>query len=57
MRKMLFFDAINVDGPKKKLIEFNNESNVYNEKELQTLDSLLELIKNKPLYHSSKVSK
>jgi PUL domain len=25
--------------------------------ELQTLDSLLELIKNKPFYHSSKVSK
>lgn len=23
MKKMLFFDAIQVDGPKKKIVEFN----------------------------------
>ena len=57
MKKFLFFDAINVDGPKKKLLEFNQESNTLNEQDLTLLDSLLELIKNKQFYHSSKVSK
>lgn len=31
MKKFLFFDAINVDGPKKKLLEFNQESGTLNE--------------------------
>lgn len=57
MKKMLFFDQINVDGPKKKILEFNSELNILNEAELVVLDSLLELIKNKAFYHSSKCSK
>ena len=31
MKKYLFFYAINVDGPKKKLMEFNQELSVLNE--------------------------
>jgi hypothetical protein len=54
---MFFFDSINVDGPKKKLIEFNNELKILDEKEITLLDSLCELIKRKEMYHSSKVSK
>lgn len=57
MKKILFFDQINVDGPKKKLLEFNNELNILTPNELNLLESLLELLKNKPMYHSSKVSK
>lgn len=57
MKKMLFFDAISLDGPKKKLLEFNSELNIFNESELKVLDSMVELIKNKAFYHSSKVSK
>jgi hypothetical protein len=58
MKKYLFFDAINVDGPKKKLLEFNQElGGILSEQDLTLLDSLLELIKNKAFYHSSKVSK
>ena len=48
MKKYLFFDAINVDAPKKKLLEFNQElGGVLNEQDLTLLDSLLDLIKNK----------
>ena len=54
---MLFFDSIAVEGPQKKLIEFNDELKILNENEVKILDSLLELIKNKAFYHSSKVSK
>jgi predicted RNA-binding protein with PIN domain len=57
MKKYLFFDAINVDGPKKKILEFNAQLNVLTATELETLDSFLELLKNKSYYHSSKVSK
>lgn len=54
---MFYFDSINVDGPKKKLLEFNHEHQILDEKEVQLLDSLMELIKKKEMYHSSKLSK
>ena len=57
MKKFLFFDPINVEGPKKKVLEFNQELNLLNEAELVLLDSFLDLIKNKQFYHSSKLSK
>jgi hypothetical protein len=57
MKKHLFFDQINVDGPKKKLLEFNNEINLLNENELKILDDLLDMLKNKQFYHSSKLHK
>lgn len=57
MKTLLFFDAINIENPKKKLLEFNSELNVLSDNELTILDSLLELIKNKAFYHSTKVSK
>lgn len=57
MKKYLFFDAVNVDNPKKKFIEFNTELSILNPHEMELFDSFLELIKNKAFYHSSKVSK
>jgi phospholipase A-2-activating protein len=57
MKKYLFFDAVNVDNPKKKFVEFNQELNILNAHEMELFDSFLELIKNKAFYHSSKVSK
>lgn len=57
MKQCLFFDLINIDAPRKKLIEFNNEINLLNENEIKLLDSLLELIKDKAFYHSTKVHK
>ena len=46
-----------MDAPKKKLIEFNNELKTLSNSELETLESFMELLKNKQFYHSSKVSK
>jgi phospholipase A-2-activating protein len=57
MKKYLFFDAINVEGPKKKILEFNASLQMLSQQELDLFESLLELIKNKAMYHSSKVSK
>ena len=47
MKKLLFFDAINTDGPLKKILEFNNELNILTPQELETLNSLMELLKQK----------
>lgn len=57
MKTFLFFDQIALDGPKKKLLEFNQELHILNENEIKILESLSELIKDKAFYHSSKVSK
>jgi len=46
-----------VDAPKNKIIEFNNENKLLNDKEIDLLGSLGELLKVKQQYHSSKVSK
>jgi hypothetical protein len=56
MKTYVFFDAINVDNPKKKLLEFNAELAALSPAEIELLESFLELVKNKAFYHSSKVS-
>lgn len=57
MKKYLVFDAINVDNPKKKILEFNSTMQLLTAQEVETLESLMGLIKDKSFYHSSKVSK
>ena len=57
MKTHLFFDQIAIDGPKKKLLEFNDSLAILNPNELKVLDEVLETIKNKAFYHSSKFSK
>lgn len=57
MKKLLFYDAINVENPKKKVLEFVQAHGYLTETEMPVFESLLELIKGKAFYHSSKVSK
>jgi hypothetical protein len=40
MRQFLFYDAVKIDGPKKKLLEFNSESAFFDDKELKHFDGL-----------------
>ncbi len=56
-KNQVFYDSINVDNPKKKLLEFNEECKVLTEADLGLLESLLNLIKERSSYHSSKISK
>jgi phospholipase A-2-activating protein len=57
MKHLVLFDAVNIDGPKKKLLEFTTELDYLTEAELRALDEILDLLKNKAFYHSSKFSK
>jgi len=38
MRVFLFYDAIKVEGPKKKILEFNGTHNFMNEKDLKVFE-------------------
>ena len=57
MKTLLFFDQVSIEGPRKKLLEFNDELKIYNEHELKILESVLETLKNKSFYHSSRFLK
>lgn len=57
MKHLVLFDPVSTDGPKKKLLEFTNELGYLSESEVKSLDELIEIVKNKAFYHSSKISK
>ena len=47
MRTLLNYDAVKIDGPKKKILEFNNELKLLDEKDLKVFDRLCEILNNK----------
>lgn len=58
MKGELYFDQVgNLEGVKKKLLEFNAQSNILDEGHLVVLDELLEMVKSKATYNQTKISK
>lgn len=55
MRTSLFYDAVKIDGPKKKILEFNANENFMDEKELKIFEGLCSAIENKDKYHLTKI--
>jgi len=55
MRQILMYDAIKIEGPKKKILEFNESLKFLDEKQLKFFDKLCDGIGSKDKYHSSKV--
>jgi hypothetical protein len=47
MRQPLFYDAVKVDGPKKKILEFNATDNFMDEKELKHFETLCNALADK----------
>jgi hypothetical protein len=47
MRTMLFYDACKIEGPKKKILEFNATHNFMNEKELKVFETLCTALEDK----------
>lgn len=56
MRTSLFYDAVKIDGPKKKILEFNATMNFIEEKELKHFESLCEVLSNKDNFFKTKIS-
>lgn len=43
----MLYDAVKIDGPQKKILEFNAEDNFMDTKELKTFDRMCTSLSNK----------
>jgi hypothetical protein len=56
MRQCQFFEATKIDGPKKKILEFNETDNFMDDKELKFFEGLCEVLSDKSQYFKTKIS-
>lgn len=56
MRQCLIYDAVKVDGPKGKILEFNSELKSLDDKELKHLDTLCDALADKSKYFNTKLN-
>jgi hypothetical protein len=55
MRTSLFYDTVKIDGPKKKILEFNEKEAFMDEKEVKIFEKLCSALENKDKYHATKI--
>ena len=55
MRNLLNYDAVKIEGPKKKILEFNQELNVMDEKELKQFENLCACLESKEKFFKTKI--
>lgn len=55
MRTYLYYDAVKIDGPKKKILEFNETDKFMDEKELKIFEGLCEALCNKEKFYHTKI--
>ena len=55
MRTSLFYDTVKIDGPKKKILEFNEADKFMDEKEVKHFNSLCEVLVNKDMFYKTKI--
>ena len=53
---MLYYDAVKIEGPKKKILEFNATNNFMNEKDLKVFEGLCTALEDKNKYHLTKIN-
>ena len=51
MRTSLFYDAVKIEGPKKKILEFNGTHKFMDDKELKVFEQLTVVLENKDKYY------
>ena len=56
MRTMLHYDAIKIEGPQKKLIEFAQADGLLEDKEIKAVERFCALLADKPNYWKHKLS-
>jgi len=56
MRTHLFYEAVKIDGPKKKILEFNEKEKFMDDKELKHFEGLCAALENKDKYHLTKIA-
>jgi len=56
MKQQLLYEAVKIDGPKKKILEFNEVDKFMDDKDLKHFNSLCEALADKSKYHSTKLN-
>jgi len=56
MRTYLYYDAVKIDGPKKKILEFNETDKFMDDKDLKVFNGLCEVLGNKDKYFTTDIS-
>jgi phospholipase A-2-activating protein len=55
MRTSLFYDAVKIEGPKKKILEFNETDKFMDDKDLKHFNTLCEVLSNKDMFYKTKI--
>ena len=56
MKQFLFYEAVKIDGPKNKILEFNTADNFMDEKELKHFESLCGVLGDKDKFFNTKIN-
>jgi hypothetical protein len=56
MRTYLYYDAVKIDGPKKKILEFNETDKFMDDKDLKVFEGLCEVLKDKDNFYNTKIT-
>lgn len=56
MRATLYYDSIKVEGPKKKILEFNASANFLEPKELKVFEALCVVLEDRSKFYMTKVN-
>jgi len=56
MRTYLYYDAVKIDGPKKKILEFNETDKFMDDKDLKVFEGLCEALKDKDNFYNTKIT-
>lgn len=56
MRTHLYYEAVKIDGPKNKILEFNGQDAFMDEKELKHFETLCQVLSDKNKYYNTKIN-
>ena len=56
MRSFLAYEAVKIDGPKNKILEFNTADNFMDDKELKHFEGLCAALSNKDNFFNTKIN-
>ena len=56
MRVLLFYESVKIEGPKKKILEFNEAGKFFDDKELKQFEQLCLALQAKEKFHDTKVN-
>jgi hypothetical protein len=56
MRSLLYYEAVKVDGPKKKILEFNETDKFMDDKDIKIFEGLCENLSVKEKFFQTKIT-